>query len=414
MENNLNYFEIVWAAMRSGVRITPVNRHLTADEVAYILRDSKANAFITSAAMSDVARDLAARAEMDCDAWLMVGGACSGYESYEQSLKRYPGHPLDDEPLGSFFYYSSGTTGRPKGVVHRMPEGLSARSLGEIVGTFHRRLWGFDERTVYLSTAPLYHAAPSGFCLTTVALGGSVISMEKFDAAKSLEAIQRYNVTHAQFVPTMMARLLKLNESERTGHDLSTLKLVLHSAAPCPKEVKRQMIDWLGPIVTEYYGGTESNGATQISSEEWLKRPGSVGRSISGKIHICDEAGVELPFGQQGLVYFEQPELPFEYHGDERKTKDAQHPAHPTWSCIGDAGHLDPDGYLYLTDRVSFMIVSGGVNIYPREVEEVLALHEKVLDVAVFGVPNEDMGEEVKAVVQLVDPGQGRRSSARN
>ncbi len=405
MENNLRYFEIIWAAMRSGIQITPVNRYLTVDEVAYILRDSKANALVTSVAMAEVSSRLVGLVEA-CELWLMVGGTCPGYESYEQALQDYSGETADVEPLGSFLYYSSGTTGRPKGIVHRMPEGLSARDLGKISGRFHRKYWGFDERTVYLSTAPLYHAAPSGFCLATVALGGSVVNMQKFDAAASLEAIQRYNVTHAQFVPTMMTRMLKLDQSVRFGYDTSSLKLVLHSAAPCPEEIKRQMIDWLGPIVTEYYGGTESNGATQISSGEWLQHPGSVGRPISGTIHICDEAGAELPPGQQGLVYFEQPALPFEYFGDEQKTRDAQHPEHATWSCIGDMGHIDSDGYLYLTDRSSFMIVSGGVNIYPQEIEDALILHDKVLDVAVFGVPNKEMGEEVKAVIQLVDPGQ--------
>jgi fatty-acyl-CoA synthase len=232
------------------------------------------------------------------------------------------------------------------------------------------------------------------------ALGGTVVVMEKFDAAACLAAIEAHRVTAAQFVPTMFVRMLKLPDEERLRHDMSSLQAAIHAAAPCPVDVKRKMIEWWGPILFEYYGATEGNGTTTITSEEWLAHPGSVGRSALGTVHICDDDGRELPVGEAGSVFFEQPRMPFEYHGDPEKTRQAQHPEHPNWSTLGDVGYLDDEGFLYLTDRKAFMIISGGVNIYPQEIEDVLVVHPKVGDVAVFGVPNADMGEEVKAVVE--------------
>ncbi len=234
-------------------------------------------------------------------------------------------------------------------------------------------------------------------------VGGTVVMMPRFDAAEALALIERHRVTHSQWVPTMFVRLLKLPEPERRRHDLSSHRCAIHAAAPCPVEVKRAMIDWWGPIIHEYYGGTEGNGITRLSCAEWLAHPGSVGRARTGILHICDETGTELPAGEPGLVYFERDEMPFAYHKDPERTRAAQHRAHPTWSTLGDVGYVDAEDYLYLTDRKAFMIISGGVNIYPREIEDVLITHPKVRDVAVFGLPDPEMGEQVKAVIEPAD-----------
>ncbi|MET0248092.1 MAG: AMP-binding protein, partial [Sphingobium sp.] len=253
-----------------------------------------------------------------------------------------------------------------------------------------------------LSPAPLYHTAPIVYAVSTQRLGGTVVVLRKFDPEAALAAIERYRVAFTQMVPTMFLRLLRLPDEIRLGHDVSSLKMVVHAAAPCPVEVKRRMIEWLGPIIYEYYGGSEGNGSTFITPQEWLEKPGSVGRANWGTIHICGEDGAELPVGEPGLVYFEGG-LDFQYLNDPDKTKDARHPRHAAWSTLGDVGYLDADGYLFLTDRKSFMIISGGVNIYPQETENLLASHPRVADVAVIGVPDPDMGEAVKAVVQPVD-----------
>ena len=264
-----------------------------------------------------------------------------------------------------------------------------------------KQLWNFGSDTVYLSPAPMYHSAPLGFSTGTQALGGTVVMMPKFDPLLALQAIQDYRVTASQWVPTMFSRMLKVPEAERSGYDLSSHKVAIHAAAPCPKQVKQQMFDWWGPILYEYYGGTEFNGLTHVTPQDWLKHPGTVGKSVFGTLHVCDESGDKVPNGESGLVYFEQPQMPFEYFHDKDKTKSAQHPKHPNWSALGDVGYIDDEGYLFLTDRATFMIISGGVNIYPQEIEDAMVMHPKVADVAVVGVPNEEMGEEVKAVVQL-------------
>jgi fatty-acyl-CoA synthase len=331
----------------------------------------------------------------------MVDGNAPGFEAYESALAGHPAKPLAEEPAGTFMLYSSGTTGRPKGILRPLPQ----KSIGEDPGPvamLERVLWGFDQNTVYLSPAPLYHSAPLGFTMGVQALGGTVVMMPRFDEVKALEAIERHRVTHSQWVPTMFTRMLKLPEDVRRKFDLSSQKVAIHAAAPCPRQIKQQMFDWWGPILYEYYGGTELNGLTHVRPEEWLLHPGTVGKAIFGKLHICDESGEELPTGEPGLIYFELPAMPFEYLKDPEKTRSAQHPRHPNWSALGDVGYLDAEGYLYLTDRATFMIISGGVNIYPQEIEDALILHPKVADVAVVGVPNEEMGEEVKAVVQAM------------
>jgi fatty-acyl-CoA synthase len=399
MENRLDYFVVMWAAIRSGLVITAINRYLTADEAAYIINDCGAKALVTSIDRAEAATPLVDLIP-NCTTRLMVGGTVPGYDSLEDAAARMPATPLAEEWLGDTMLYSSGTTGRPKGVKRTQ---VSAKVADAFPGYERFLGHGFHRDMIYLSPAPLYHAAPLAFCMATQRFGGTVIMMPRFDALEALRAIECYRVTHSQWVPTMFVRMLKLDPAERTAFDLSSHNQAIHAAAPCPVEVKRQMIEWWGPIVTEYYGGTEGNGITVITSEEALERPGSVGRSYLGIIHICDDEGTELPAGQDGLVYFERDTVPFAYHNDPDKTARAQHPRHPTWTTLGDIGHLDADGYLYLTDRKAFMIISGGVNIYPQQIEDALVTHPKVRDAAVIGIPNPDLGEEVKAVVEPAD-----------
>ena len=399
MENNLRYLEVCWAALRSGLIVTPVNRFLTPDEVAYIVEDSGSQVIVSSHAMRETAAALlAAPAVAKSRARLMVDGTIDGWLSYEQAVADCPPQRLADEWLGATMLYSSGTTGRPKGILRTQPAG--GRVTDGPARHEPMRSFGWSTDTVYLSPAPLYHAAPLGYCLYTQYTGGTVVFMEKFDALEALRMIERWRVTHSQWVPTMFVRMLKLDESQRRAFDLSSHRVAIHAAAPCPVEVKQRMIDWWGPILREYYGASEGHGITVIDSAEWLTHPGSVGRAWLGVLHICDDDGNELPPDTPGLIYFERDELPFHYHNDPQKTRAAQHPRHPTWTKVGDIGRLDRDGYLYLTDRQSFMIISGGVNIYPQAIEDALALHPAVLDVAVIGVPDAEMGEAVKAVVE--------------
>ena len=400
MENNLAYFDVIWAALRSGLYLTSINRYLTGEEAAYIVDNSESSVLIASRAVAEVASELPSTTP-NCGTYLMVDGAVDGFEDFEEAIAAYRAEPLAEEPAGGFMLYSSGTTGRPKGILRPLPE-TSIGEPAETVGLLNA-LWGVDSETVYLSPAPLYHAAPMGFCQAVQALGGTAAIMPRFDPVQALQAIEDYKITHSQWVPTMFTRMLKLPEAERTGFDLSSHKVAIHAAAPCPIEVKRQMFDWWGPIIYEYYAGTELNGFTYCTPDEWLAHPGTVGRAILGEIHVCDENGLELPTGESGIIYFELPAMPFEYLKDAEKTREAQHPEHGNWSKLGDVGHVDDEGYLYLTDRATFMIISGGVNIYPQEIEDALIVHPKVMDAAVIGVPNPEMGEEVKAIVQHVE-----------
>ncbi|HSG88268.1 MAG TPA: acyl-CoA synthetase [Pseudomonadales bacterium] len=400
MENNLRFFEIAWAAFRSGLYITCINRYLNAEEAAYIAGDCEARVLFASKAREDVARELPALCP-GVEHFLMSDGVIDGWAPLEASVADSPTTPRGNEPAGDSMLYSSGTTGRPKGI-KRPLTGLSIREGTRInpalIGQYH-----FEEESVYLCPAPLYHAAPFAFSMGAQSLGATVVMMEKFDPVEALSLIESHHITHSQWVPTMFVRMLKLDPAERTRFDLSSHRVAIHAAAPCPVEVKRQMIEWWGPILYEYYAGTEGNGSTFITSPEWLTHPGSVGRAATGVLHICDEDGTELPVGEPGLIYFEQEVRPFEYHKAPDKTAACEHPDHPNWTALGDVGYLDDEGYLYLTDRKAFMIISGGVNIYPQEVEDALVLHEKVADVAVFGVPHEEMGEEVKAVVEVAE-----------
>lgn len=404
MENHLRYFDVAWAALRSGMLLTTVNRYLTATEAAYIIDDSGANILVTSQALQETALTIHTMTPK-CGIFLMVEGAgndTSPFEDYDSAVVQYSTDALTEEPAGEFMLYSSGTTGRPKGIIKPLPDRPAAE--GVRLATPLKDVFTFDENSIYLSPAPLYHSAPIGFSTATQSLGGTVVMMEKFDALEALSAIESYGVTHSQWVPTMFSRMLKLPVQDRSRFRLSTHKIAIHAAAPCPIKVKQQMMDWWGPILHEYYAGTDTDGMTYIGPQDWLDHPGSVGRPTGGGVHICDENGQELPAGKPGVVYFQsRSNSAVSYHNDPAKSLQTRHPEHPTWMAPGDIGHVDVDGFLYLTDRASFMIISGGVNIYPQEIEDELIMHPSVEDVAVFGAPNEEFGEEVKAVIQLVE-----------
>jgi acyl-CoA synthetase (AMP-forming)/AMP-acid ligase II len=405
MDNNPHYLEVCWAAQRSGLVYTALNWHFNAEEAAYIIDDCDAQAIVVSEgtrALAEQLVDVMPRVTIRLAVGGHIGSGQNGYVDYEDAIAGFDAVPLDEELEGTPMLYSSGTTGRPKGIeyhVERAPIGNAPERLSSMTLVFK-----FTESSVYLSPAPLYHSAPLFYCMSSLRLGATVVVMEQFDPLLALEYIERYRVTHSQWVPTMFVRMWKLTDEERARYDLSSHQVAIHAAAPCPVDVKRRMIEWWGPIIMEYYSATEGAGATIVMSDEWLAHPGSVGRSMLGPIHIVDETTDKLlPPGEIGVVWFEP--LPgrrgFEYHKDADKTRDSMNEL--GWSTVGDMGYLDDEGYLYLTDRKTFMIVSGGVNIYPQEAENVLVDHPKVLDVAVFGVPNEEMGEEVKAVVQPID-----------
>ncbi|MDQ1375109.1 MAG: hypothetical protein QOJ09_2447, partial [Actinomycetota bacterium] len=317
---------------------------------------------------------------------------------FEDSCDAMPAEPLAEETEGRDMLYSSGTTGRPKGIKVNLPQAPLGTPDG--VTVLAQMLYGFTPDTVYLSPAPMYHAAPLRFTMAVTRIGGTAVIMEHFDPVEYLRLVEQYKITATQVVPTMFVRMLKLPEEERTKFDVSSLQTVIHAAAPCPVPVKQQMIEWWGPVIFEYYAGTEGNGFVCCNSEEWMAHKGTVGKPLLGTIHIVGEDGEEVPQGEAGTIYFEGGSE-FEYHNDPEKTKASRNDK--GWSTLGDVGYLDADGFLYLTDRKAYMIITGGVNVYPQEAENVLTMHPKVLDVAVFGVPNEDFGEEVKAVVQPVD-----------
>jgi fatty-acyl-CoA synthase len=398
-DNRLEVFGIYWAALRSGLYVTAINHHLSPDEVAYIVNDCGAEALIVSADLADLATAII-DATPTVRLRLAFGGAVPGYESYEAAVAAQPAQPLADQPRGADMLYSSGTTGRPKGIKPPLPE-RQVDETGDIATMLFGTIYSFDENTVYYSAAPIYHAAPLRFSMFIHSLGGTVVMDRQFEAERALAAIQRYRATHSQWVPTMFVRMLKLPDQVRSAYDVSSMKVAVHAAAPCPVEVKQAMMDWWGPVLHEYYSSTEGNGVTFINPHEWLAKPGSVGRAGLGTIRICADDGAVLPIGQTGVVYFERDMEAFQYHNDGPKTDLARHPGNPLWTTTGDIGHLDEDGYLFLTDRKAFMIISGGVNIYPQEIEDCLTMHPSVFDVAVIGVPDAEMGEQVCAVVQV-------------
>jgi long-chain acyl-CoA synthetase len=399
-ENHDDYFKIAWGCAYAGVYWTAMSSRLTVDEMEYIIDDCGAKVFITSAYKKDAAAELLGR-NPGLTHRFILDVDLDGYERLEDALAAQPAEPLPSPRYeGLDMLYSSGTTGRPKGV--KMPLGTTELGGENSVSAAASLLFGFREGAVYLSPAPLYHAAPLRFTMGIHRTGGTVVVMEQFDPEGALALIDRYRVTTSQWVPTMFVRMLKLPSDVRAKYDVSSLEVAIHAAAPCPVPVKEQMIDWWGPVLHEYYAGTEGNGFVYTNSHDWLEHKGTVGRSIAGALHILDEDGEEVPVGQEGTVYFESGAT-FEYHNDPDKTDDSRDSKGRGWSTLGDIGRLDEDGFLYLTDRKAYMIITGGVNVYPQEAENVLTMHPAVLDVAVIGVPNEDFGEEVKAVVQVAD-----------
>ena len=397
IENDRQFLEIVHGALRSGIVFTPISTHLREEEALYILENCKAKLFIGSKKLSAVAEKLVGAAP-DVEHYYMINDVVAGFQSWEEAVAAMPCTEIADQSVGTPMLHSSGTTGQPKGVL-AMNEMVDIHEVHPNMQAF-AGVFGIDENTVYLSPAPLYHAAPMHYNNLILAMGGTTVVMEKFDAEKALQLIEKYQITHSQWVPIMFIRMLKLDEEIRSAYDMSSLKVAIHAAAPCPIEVKQQMIDWWGPVIFEYYAGSEGSGMTIIDSASWLTHRGSVGPAIVGEIHICDDDGNEMPQGEIGTVYFANGPR-FEYHGEPEKTAKSYN--EQGWSTLGDVGYVDEDNFLYLTDRKDFMIISGGVNIYPQEIENLLITHAKVADVAVFGIPNEEFGEEVKAVVQPAD-----------
>ena len=394
LENNRHIHAVMWAARRSGLYYTLINTQLHAAEISYIVGDSGAKAIISSVAMRAVCQQLS---ELPSVA-IIADGELDEWQRYPDCVATMPTAPIADECDGQLLQYSAGSTGRPKGIRRPLPP---AKPAPTSLSTPVFEALGVTGDSVYMSPAPTYHTAPAMWTMAAQAAGATTVMMEAFDAEGALDCIERYGVTHAQFVPTMFVRMLRLPRATRTRFDLSTLQRVVHAAAPCPPEIKRQMIDWWGPIVDEYYGSSEGAGISFIRAEDWLRHPGSVGKPMLGVPHILDDDGKELAAGHVGDIYYEGGH-PFEYLNDAEKTAAARNSK--GWVTVGDVGYLDADGYLYLTDRRHHMIISGGVNIYPQEAEDALVCHPLVVDAAVFGIPDEVMGQSVTAVVQLVDP----------
>jgi long-chain acyl-CoA synthetase len=399
MENNPRYLEACVAGQRAGLYYTCANSYLTAEELAYILNNSESQVLITSRAKREVAAQTLALCP-NVRFCLIVDDpdAEAPFVDMLAATAMLPDTPIADEWLGTAMLYSSGTTGRPKGVLRPLPEVPPSQDLP--LFDFLDKLWRNREGMVYLSPAPLYHGAPQAAVALAIRNGATVVIMEHFDAQNYLALVEKYRVTHSQVVPTMFSRMLKLPPDVRGRYDLSSLEIVMHAAAPCPVPVKEQMIDWWGPIIHEYYGATEGHGFTSCTSEEWLSHRGTVGRVMLGELHVLDEQMQPVAKGVPGEIWFKTGS-PFVYFNDPERTAATRSPD-GTLSTVGDIGFVDDDGFLYLTDRSSFMIISGGVNIYPQECENKLIVHPKVADAAVFGVPNDDLGEEVKAVVQLM------------
>jgi len=401
MENQPRLLEIEGAAERVGLYFTLINTYLTPDEVAYIVTNSRSRLLFSSTTRRPVAEAAAAQCPQ-LERLLMTGPGelPAGWESYEAAVADCPADPVPDESLGAAMLYSSGTTGQPKGILRELPEIAPSDPLP--VMQFVSAMFGFRPGMTYLNPAPLYHSAPQASVAAALRLGATAVIMEHFDAEQWLALVERYRVTNCQMVPVMFSRLLRLPEQVRARYDTSSLECIVHAAAPCPEHVKRGMIDWFGPVITEYYGATEANGFTFCDSAQWLAHPGTVGRPILGELLILDEDGIQCPTGTDGTIWF-RGATAFSYFQEPGKTAESRTPDGST-STVGDVGHVDAEGYLYLTDRKTYMIISGGVNIYPQETENLLSAHPAVLDVAVIGVPNEDLGEEVKAIVQLADP----------
>jgi len=396
MENNARYHELYWASQRAGFVFVPISTHLTSSEILYILSDSDAKLLFTTRKFDRILEDI--RAERP-DLGILVFGA-EGADNARDVLAAQPADAVKDHVVGRTMLYSSGTTGRPKGILPAPPEDPDIQAPTPLMGL---ATMGFavpsDGSAIYLSPAPLYHAAPLAWSSLIHRLGGTVVVMERFDEEAALAVVEKYGINCSQWVPTHFVRMLKLPEETRAKYDLSTLQSAIHAAAPCPADIKKAMIEWWGPVIFEYYAGSEGNGMTAVGSADWMTHQGTVGRPIIGTIHVCDDDGEEVATGGEGVIFFESP-YPFQYHKDDAKTKEATHPK--GWTTLGDIGKVDEEGFLYLTDRRTNMIISGGVNIYPQEVENLLITHDKVMDAAVIGAPCPEMGERVVAVVQPI------------
>ena len=399
LPNTAEYLEVLLAVLQAGWHLVPINYHLTASEVAYIVTDSGAKAFITHERFADVAAGVADQIDLPEEALLAIGGV-PGYRDFGEFTATQPDMEPEERTAGGLMNYTSGTTGQPKGVQRPLPD-IDADTQAAMFG-FLNFLFGMEGPDhVHLAVAPLYHTAVMNFVQAALHHGHTVVLMDKWTPEGTLERIQRYGVTSTHMVPTMFHRLLKLDEGERARYEVSSLSHVIHSAAPCPIPTKRAMLDWWGPVIYEYYGATEGGG-TLATPEDWEKKPGTVGKPWPiSEVKVLDDDGNELAPGQIGTVWMKMGDRKFEYHGDRDKTA-------KTWNeqgffTVGDAGELDEDGFLFLRDRKSDMIISGGVNIYPAETESVLLQHPDVLDAAVFGIPHEDWGEEVKAAVELAE-----------
>src|SRR3984957_17381671 len=387
LENNAHIHVVMWAARRSGLYYALINTHLTTQEAAYIVENSGARAVIGSRATRTVCEGLAEQLPDGLQELLLIADDdLEGWQRYPECVADQPSEPVADETEGDLLQYSSGTTGRPKGIRRELAHVAPAEAPNMVMPLM--TAVGVTGASVYLSPAPLYHTAPAFWSMSVQSMGGTVVVMEKFDPQLALECISRHRVTHGQFVPAMFVRMLKLPEAVRNSYDLSSLQRVVHAAAPCPVDIKKQMIDWWGPIIDEYYASSEGAGASFIRAEEWLGHPGSVGRPLIGVPHILDADGNELPAGEVGEIYYGGG-YSFEYLKDDAKTAAARDPH--GWVTVGDLGCLDEDGYLFLTDRRHHMIISGGVNICPQEAEDLLISHPKVPDAAVFGTPDAEM-----------------------
>lgn len=397
LENRLECPAVQWGAHYAGLYYTFISTRLTGAEAAYIVADCEAQVLLVTAKTAPAILE-AVRA-LPRPPQIYSLDPVAGVKLFDDALSAFDGSPIRGAVEGSEMLYSSGTTGRPKGVKPAL-SGLPLGSTAVIAGLMQRG-FGVGPDSVYFSSSPYYHAAPMKWGQGVTILGGTLVMAERFDAENSLKAIERYRVTHSQWVPTMFHRMLALPSDVRERYDLSSQKVAVHAGAPCAVPTKHEMIRWWGPILVEFYSCTETIGSTMVDSKTWMERPGTVGRAVLGELHIVGEDGKELPAGEDGLVYFANGPR-FSYHKDENKTREAYNEA--GWATVGDIGHVDQDGFLFLTDRKNNMIISGGVNVYPQETENVLITHPKVLDVAVIGTPHSDFGEEVRAVVQL-EPG---------
>jgi long-chain acyl-CoA synthetase len=390
-DNRPEFAEVVCACQRAGLRLTTVNWHLTVGEVAYIVNDCEAKVLFADTARGAVASGAAEQSDAGLRV-VAIGGAWAGAETYADLLEAEDGGDLEDPVLGTSMLYTSGTTGRPKGVA-RPPTTSSILDVN--IGGYRED--GVDR---HLCTGPLYHAAPLAFSLAVpLHYGVGIVLMERWDAEDALRLIEDFSITHSHMVPTMFHRLLSIPEETRQRYDVSSLRYILHGAAPCPVVIKQRLIAWLGPIVSEYYAATEGLG-TFVDSATWLAHPGTVGKPfVEDMVMVGDDEGVPLPAGETGLVYLKSVDgTGFEYFHDPKKTADTYRGEYFT---LGDVGHFDEDGYLYLTDRSANLIISGGVNIYPAEVDAVLLEHPAVGDVGTIGVPDGEWGEAVEAVVEL-------------